>query len=423
MHEGVCRDCGASLAASPATRCPSCGSRRLKRHAEMHRLAIAHLDCDAFYASVEKRDNPALADKPVIVGGGRRGVVSACCYIARLYGVRSAMPMFKALRACPHAVVVPSDMRKYQAVGRQVRALMADATPLVEPLSIDEAFLDLSGTEAVHGASPAQTLARLVTRIEREVGVTASIGLSYNKFLAKVASDLDKPRGFAVIGRAEARSFLAPRPVELIWGVGPALRRKLSMEGIHTIGDLARLSEHELSARYGAFGRRLYAFARGEDSRTVDPRSDPKSVSAETTFDTDISDAAEMERQLWPLCETVARRLKASDLSARGVVLKLKANDFRQITRSVRLSRATQLAPVLFDAARVLLARAADGTRFRLIGVGTTELGPGTEADPPDLFDPGPTRRAALDQALDEVRRRLGPNAVQMGRNFGKPPE
>jgi hypothetical protein len=203
---GLCRDCatpetGDGEPARLSGRCRNCGSTRMVRHRELGALAIAHLDCDAFYASVEKRDNPGLADRPVIVGGGSRGVVTTCCYVARLYGVRSAMPMFKALKACPDAVVIPPDMAKYRIVGRQVRALMREATPLVEAVSIDEAFLDLSGTESVHGGAPARTLALLAERIERNIGITVSIGLSYNKFLAKVASDLDKPRGFAMIGR------------------------------------------------------------------------------------------------------------------------------------------------------------------------------------------------------------------------------
>src|ERR671911_2269195 len=213
-----CRDC-LTLSASPlAARCTACGSPRLLRHKERDSLAIAHVDCDAFFAAVEKRDDPTLADKPVIIGGGKRGVVSTACYIARTYGVRSAMPMFKALKACPDAVVIRPNMEKYKVAGREVRRLMAGLTPLVEPVSIDEAFLDLSGTELVHQGPPALTLARFARRVEREICITVSIGLAPNKFLAKIASDLEKPRGFAVIGKTEAREFLAPRPVGLIFG-------------------------------------------------------------------------------------------------------------------------------------------------------------------------------------------------------------
>ncbi|HEV2187728.1 MAG TPA: DNA polymerase IV, partial [Stellaceae bacterium] len=307
----LCRECG-SLAAAPSEsgRCASCGSPRVVEHAELHTLAIAHIDCDAFYATVEKRDRPELANQPVIVGGGQRGVVLACCYVARLYGVRSAMPMFKALAACPHAVIIRPNMAKYREVGRAVRAEMRQVTPLVEPLSIDEAFLDLTGTQPVNGTSPAQALVALVRKIEATLGVTASIGLSYNKFLAKIASDLDKPRGFAVIGRGDANSFLADKPVGLLWGVGAAMQRRLAADGIALIGQLRALDDREMARRYGKMGLRLAHLARGEDSRQVEATSRAKSISAETTFAHDESDGEALARTLWPLCEQVSARLK-----------------------------------------------------------------------------------------------------------------
>jgi DNA polymerase-4 len=382
----LCRDC-AGRPAEGAQRCAECGSTRLIAHAELDALAIAHIDCDAFYASIEKRDQPRLADKPVIVGGGTRGVVAACCYVARLSGVRSAMPMFKALRLCPDAVVIPPDMAKYKLAGRHVRRLMEETTPLVQPLSIDEAFLDLSGTERLHGGPPARTLARLARRIEREVGVTVSIGLSYNKFLAKIASDLDKPRGFAVIGRGDAEAFLAPRPVGLLWGVGAALQRHLAGDGITTIGQLRAWREQELVARYGAIGRRLYRFARGEDDRRVDPDAPTKSISAETTFDRDTGEREALENELRPLCARVAQRLVAANLAATTATLKLKSADFRLRTRAHRLDAPTQRAEILLEAALLLLARELDGTRFRLVGIGADGLVEGREADPPGLFD------------------------------------
>ena len=227
-EHGFCRDCTA-LQQSDARRCERCGSPRLARHPELYRLRLAHIDCDAFYAAVEKRDNPALKDKPVIVGGGKRGVVSTACYIARIKGVRSAMSMFKALEACPEAVVIPPDMEKYARVGREVRAMMQALTPLVEPLSIDEAFLDLTGTERLHGRPPAMVLADFARNVEKEIGITVSAGLSYCKFLAKVASDFRKPRGFSVIGEDEAMGFLAGQPVTLIWGVGKAFAATLEI--------------------------------------------------------------------------------------------------------------------------------------------------------------------------------------------------
>ena len=416
---GICRDCGAAVRPGES-RCGACGSPRLLYHAEIHDLAIAHLDCDAFYASVEKRDDPSLADRPVIVGGGKRGVVSAACYVSRLYGVHSAMPMYKALKACPDAVVIRPNMKKYSAVGREVRALMQAVTPLVEPLSVDEAFMDLSGTERLHGGSPAQTLARLVRRIETELDLTASIGLSYNKFLAKVASDLDKPRGFAVVGRAEAPDFLAAQPVALIWGVGKALRRKLATDGIATIGDLLSSDEEALVARYGAIGRRLYRFARGQDNRRVVPNAPAKSVSAETTFERDIADSDSLRTILWRLSETVSGRLKKSGIAGEGVTLKLKTADFRLRTRSQKLSAPTQLAEVLYRAAEPLLERETDGTKFRLIGIGTGPLVDAAEADPPDLLEPEAEHRAKVERAMDEVRSRLGDDAIKKGRALGR---
>src|SRR3954454_21754466 len=296
MSAVLCGDCSAldgdrSDAAMPA-RCPDCGSPRVVTHPELADLTLAHLDCDAFYATVEKHRRPELADRPVIVGGGARGVVLACCYVARIYGVRSAMPMFKALAACPDAIVIRPDMAKYREVGRAVRAEMRRLTPLVEPLSIDEAFLDLSGTAAVSGIAPAQALAALARRVETALGITVSIGLSYNKFLAKLASDLDKPRGFAVIGRQEAAGFLADKPVDWLWGVGRAMHRRLAADGILRIGQLRGLDRRDLAHRYGKLGLRLAELASGEDSRRVQPEARARSISAETTFARDEVDEA-----------------------------------------------------------------------------------------------------------------------------------
>ncbi len=424
----LCRDCLWQQAPTPSpTRCPACGSPRLIGHPELAELAIAHIDCDAFYANVEKRDDPAIRDKPVIVGGGRRGVVATACYVARLYGVSSAMPMFKALQACPDAVVIRPNMAKYKEVGHQIRAMMQDITPLVEPLSIDEAFLDLSGTESLHGGAPARTLAALALRIEQAFDLTVSVGLSYNKFLAKIASDLDKPRGFAAIGRGEARQFLAERPVGVIWGVGKALRQALARDGILKVRDLWPYQEAALVARYGAMGHRLYCFSRGEDERRVDPDAPTKSISAETTFESDLSEQPVLARELWPLCETVARRLKRSGLAGRTVALKLKTREFRLLTRRQRLADPTQLAERIYQAANRLLGRECDGRRFRLIGVGVMDLADGALADPPNLLEPERARHARVEQAIDRVRDKLGPAAVVKGRSWpsgaGRPRE
>jgi DNA polymerase-4 len=414
----LCRDCLSGASPQGATGCAACGSVRLLVHDELERLAIAHLDCDAFYAAVEKRDDPTLADKPVIIGGRKRGVAMTCCYIARRFGVHSAMPMYKALAACPDAVVIRPDMEKYGRVGREVRAVMVEATPLVEPISIDEAFLDLSGTERLHGGSPARTLADLALRIEDRIGITVSAGLSYNKFLAKIASGLDKPRGFSVIGRAEAVGFLAEQPVRLLWGVGEVMQARLASDGITRIGQLQELPEAELTERYGRLGSRLARFSRGLDRRRVDSRSGRKSLSAETTFSNDISDPKALERRLWRLSEKVSARLKNEGIGGRTVTLKLKRADFKLRTRAATLPHPTQLAEVIWREGARLLGREADGTRFRLIGIGVSNYATAAECDPPDLADPGSFRRKEIERTMDSVRQRFGRGAIVKGRDL-----
>ncbi|MBC6404497.1 MAG: DNA polymerase IV [Rhodospirillales bacterium] len=417
IADGLCRDC-LTLEPGPGPCCQICGSRRLLRHPELATLSIAHIDCDAFYASVEKRDRPELHDKPVIVGGGRRGVVSAACYTARLYGVRSAMPMFKALALCPDAVVIKPDISKYSGVGRHIRAIMQDVTPLVEPLSIDEAFLDLTGTEMLHGGPPARTLAALAKRVEKDEGLTVSVGLSYNKSLAKIASDLDKPQGFSVLGRGDAQDFLAGQPVSLIWGVGKALKGQLEQAGIRKIGDLLDYEEAGLILRFGSIGKGLYRFARGEDERRVTSNAEVKSISAETTFNLDLSSLESLEAELWPLCEKVSRRLKRAQLAGHAAVLKLKTARFSLITRQRRLDDPTQLASRLFKAAQSLLTREVDGRSFRLIGIGCDDLCPAKFADPPSLLEPDRKRKVAVEAVMDRLRDKLGDGAIQLGRGF-----
>ena len=410
----LCRDC-LHHAADSFVICPACASRRVVAHPDLFRLTVAHVDCDAFYASVEKRDRPELLAKPVIVGGGKRGVVSACCYIARTRGVRSAMPMFKALAACPDAVVIKPEMAKYVAEGRRIRALMETLTPLVQPLSIDEAVLDLAGTAALHGAPPAVTLARFAQQVEREIGVTVSIGLAANRLMAKLAAERDKPRGFAVISAGEAAAWLAPQPVALLPGVGPALARRLQAAGFSRLGQLATLEAREAARRFGEDGPSLVARARGEDSRRVDPSRETKSISAETTFDSDIADATELERILWRLCEKLARRLRDKDFAAAGVVLKMKTAGFATRTRTQRLSGPTLLPETLFDVVRPMLKREADGTAFRLIGIGAQPLATASEADRGDLADTETPRRAARWQAVEALRKKFGEGAVMRG--------
>jgi DNA polymerase-4 len=412
--KALCRDCDWTGEEAPA-RCPSCRSPRLLRHAELATLSMAHLDCDAFYASVEKRDRPELRDVPVIVGGGKRGVVSTCCYLARQYGVRSAMPMFKALKACPQAVVIKPDFSKYRADSARIFGAIGRLTPLVQTLSLDEAWLDLSGTERLNGGAPALQLVRLQRRIEQETGLTVSIGLAPNKFLAKIASDLDKPRGFSVIGAAEAQAFLAPRPVSTLPGVGPAFAKTLEGHGFSKIGDLARAEPKDLARRFGEWGLTLSRLSHGQDARPVDPDSERKGMSAENTFNEDLRDLAALEAELWPLCDKLAAKARRSGVSARAVVLKLKTADFRLITRRRTLPVPTRTAKTLFGVGRELLKDEANGRAFRLIGIGMAELIEG-EAGAADLFASDEARALKTETAVDRLRARFGSAAVVSGR-------
>ena len=415
----LCRDClWSSDVDVPSARCPSCGSPRLRAHPELGTLGIAHVDCDAFYASIEKRDDPSLADKPLIVGGMTRGVVSTCCYIARQYGVRSAMPMFTAQRLCPEAVIIKPKMAKYVAVSRQIRVLMDGLTPLVEPLSIDEAFLDLTGTETLHKAPPALTLARFARTVEREIGVTLSIGLSHNKFLAKTASDLDKPRGYAIIGKAETLSFLAAQPVDLIFGVGKVFAETLRRDGYETVGQLQQAPPEDLMRRYGEMGARLARLSRGEDTRPVSIDGEMKSISSETTFDADLSDFDALSTELLALSERLSERMKAKALTGDTVTLKLKSAGFKLRTRARHLTLPTQLANVIYENGLQLLARELDGTAFRLIGIGLSGLSDTEAPDPVDLLEPSIARKAAAERAMDKVRGKFGRDAVIRGKLY-----
>ena len=411
----LCRDC--LHAFEEGDRCPECGRPRIISHPELFDLSIAHMDCDAFYASVEKRDDPTLRDKPVIIGGGRRGVVSTACYIARIRGVRSAMPMFQALKLCPDAVVVRGHMDRYVEASREIRALMDDLTPVVEPLSLDEAFMDLSGTARLHGAPPAVMLARLVRDMETELGLSGSIGLSHNKFLAKVASDLDKPRGFSVIGKSETVDFLRPKPVSLIWGVGQTTKAALEKAGIRTFEDLHRWEKEDLVARFGSMGERLWHLARGEDYRRVSNNAPVKSISNETTFGDDTSDVDILDGHIWRLAEHVADRAKAKDMAGRVIQLKAKQADHRILTKRTTLDSPTQIADRIYRTARALFDQLGDKGPYRLIGVGLSHLGPADGADTGgDLLDPQSGVRAEAERATDRIRARFGQDAIVKGR-------
>jgi DNA polymerase-4 len=416
--EALCRDCLTPFDTTPGPRCPACRRPRIIAHPELRNLSIAHMDCDAFYASVEKRDDPSLADQPLIVGGGKRGVVATCCYIARIAGVRSAMPMFRALKLCPSAQVVRPRMEVYAAASRQIHEAMLALTPQVEPLSLDEAFLDLTGTERLLGGSPALSMARLAATIEAEVGITVSVGLSHNKYLAKIASDLDKPRGFSVIGRAETLAFLAPRPVRSIWGVGAALAKRLEGDGIHLIADLRPHGAAELVARYGIIGQRLHDLAHGIDPRRIDPHQPVKSVSTETTFDADISDKNQLIGHLWRLSVKTSDRAKAKGVAGSTVTLKLKRADFRSLTRQERLPAPTSLTETIYRHGEAMLAGLLERTPFRLIGIGISDLEPLDDAatPPPDLFEADQTAKRRTEAATDKIRARFGKEAIIRGR-------
>ncbi|MBM1815942.1 DNA polymerase IV [Pseudosulfitobacter pseudonitzschiae] len=411
----LCRDCLHQF--DTARRCPACASPRVVSHPELNSLSIAHMDCDAFYASVEKRDNPALEGKPLIIGGGRRGVVSTACYVARIRGVRSAMPMFQALKLCPDAIIVKPRMAAYVEASRAIRAMMEDLTPAIQPLSLDEAFMDLSGTQRMHGAPPAVMLARLIRRMRSELGLTGSIGLSHNKFLAKIASDLDKPHGFSVIGKAETESFLHDKPVRLIWGVGNAAQASLDKAGIRSFADLKRWDKQDLIARFGAMGDRLWHLARGIDARRVTAHEPMKSISNETTFNDDTADPDILDGHLWRMAEKVSDRAKAKDLAGRVVTLKLKRANHSTLTRRLSLHSPTQMADTIYRTARALFDQVGNEGPYRLLGCGISDLTDADKADTEgDLLDPNKTKRTQAERATDKIRSRFGPDAIVKGR-------
>ena len=377
------------------------------------------MDCDAFYASVEKRDDPSLIDKPVIIGGGHRGVVSTACYVARIRGVKSAMPMFQALKLCPDAVIIKPRMEAYVEASRAIHLMMEELTPAIEPLSLDEAFMDLTGTARLHGAPPAVMLARLIKRMRDELGLSGSIGLSHNKFLAKVASDLNKPRGFSIIGKAETDDFLRDKPVKMIWGVGKVMQGSLEKAGIRTFADLLRWERSDLVARFGSMGDRLWHLARGQDKRRISAHEPVKSISKETTFNVDTSDPEILDGHIWRLAEQVSDRAKAKSLAGRVVTLKLKRADHTSLTRRLALHGSTQMADVVYRTAKNLFDQVGDQGPYRLIGCGLSHLMDADGAElAPDLLDPDAGKRSAAERATDKIRERFGPDAIKKGRSL-----
>jgi DNA polymerase IV len=380
-----------------------------------HGATILHVDLDAFFAAVEQREHPELRGKPVIVGGGGpndRGVVSAASYEARAFGVRSAMPLRTAGALCPSGIFVPVDGRKYAAVSRQVMAILRRFTPRLEQVSIDEAFLDLTGTDALHG--PPDEAGRLIKRaIVDETQLTASVGVATNRLVAKIASDLRKPDGLVVVAAGEEAAFLAPLPIERLWGVGPQTRRALAEYGVTTIGDLAGLPDALLKRRFGSHGPELAARARGQDETPIGRDAAAKSISQEHTFDVDTADWAVLERTLLALSEGVGSRLRADGVRCATVAVKIRDSEFRTITRQRTLREPTDLTDEIWRAATALTQREVHGMRVRLLGVAASGL---TDRQQLVLFEPADDRRRRAVAAADAVRKRFGPRAIRRAR-------
>ena len=413
----ICREC-LSTFDSKVLYCANCESLNLISHKEIEKLDIAHVDCDAFYASIEKRDNPKLKNSAVIIGGGKRGVVATACYLARIKGVRSAMPMYKALKLCPSAIIIKPNMSKYRDASRKIQNLMNQLTPLIEPISLDEAFLDLSGTKKLHKKIPAVLLAELSKKINQEVGISVSIGLSYNKFLAKICSDLDKPKGFSLLGRGDSKKFLSSQPVEILWGVGKILKRKLNDDGIKTISQIKELGIKEVINRYGSIGSHIYSLSQGKDLRRVVPQRQIKSISHETTFENDISDKEVLEKKLWSLCEKVSKRSKEKGLGGQTITLKLKTKEFKLISRSCTIDEPTQIGELIFQNSKTLLDREDEKIKYRLIGVGISNLKDSELCDLYDLINISKTKNAKIEYAIDDIRNKFGKDLIKKGRSI-----
>jgi len=413
----LCRDCFSTFN-SKILYCENCKSLKIINHDEIERLNIAHVDCDAFYASIEKRDNPRLKNSEVIIGGGKRGVVSTACYLARVKGVRSAMPMYKALELCPKAIVIKPNINKYRDASKQIHSLMNEITPLIEPISLDEAFLDLSGTRKLHKKIPAELLAELSKKITKEVGISVSIGLSYNKFLAKICSELDKPKGFSVLGVNETKNFLKNQPVEILWGVGKVLKRKLNDDGIITIGQIREIDLKEIINRYGSIGSHIFSLSEGKDLRNVIPQRQMKSISHETTFENDIGNKKILEKKLWLLCEKVSKRSKDKGLGGQTITLKLKTNEFKLITRSCTIEQPTQIGELIFQHSKKLLDSQNNKEKYRLIGVGLSNLEDTSLCDLYDLINVSKTKNAKIEYAIDNIRNKFGESVIKKGRSI-----
>ncbi len=385
---------------------------------------IVHLDLDAFYASVEVLDDPSLAGKPVIVGGSReRGVVTSASYEARPFGVHSAQPVAAALRLCPHAVLLPVRMARYREVSEAVFEIFRRFTPLVEPLSIDEGFLDVTGSRRLFGS--AETIAREIKRLVRkEVGLTVSAGIASTKFVAKIASDLGKPDGLVTVAHEETRAFLEPLPIRRLWGVGAVTFEAMKRLGIATIGDLSRIPGERLRKEFGKHGEHLHLLSRGIDTRPVETRQQAKSMGREETFPEDLTDREDLHREILSLATQVARRARRHGLVGRSVTLKVKYSDFKLVSRSEALHTATSDAAVLYRSCVDLLEKTRAGTiPVRLLGIYLSRLSLGPPPGQISLLEDEASRRRRdrLHAALDDLADRFGEEAVLPGMLLDKP--
>jgi DNA polymerase-4 len=379
---------------------------------------IIHLDMDAFYASVEVLDDPSLAGKPVIVGGSReRGVVTSASYEARPFGVHSAQPMAAAMRLCPHGVFLPGRMARYQEVSEDIFEIFSRFTPLVEPLSIDEGFLDVTGSRRLFGS--AETMARKIKRLVREeVGLTVSAGIASTKFVAKIASDLGKPDGLVCVAHENTRAFLEPLPITRLWGVGAVTFQALKRMGVATIGDLSRIPGERLRKEFGKHGEHLHLLSQGVDPRPVEPQQPAKSMGREETFPEDLTDRAALEREILSLATKLARRIRRNGLAGKTVTLKVKYSDFKLVTRSESLEVPTNDAAGIYRTCCALLEKTQAGKRpVRLLGVYLTRLTSGLAAGQMSLLEDekGRRRRQQLHEALDDLAERFGENVILPG--------
>ncbi|MHC4662117.1 MAG: DNA polymerase IV [Planctomycetota bacterium] len=381
-------------------------------------LSIMHVDMDAFYASVEERDEPSLKGKPVVVGGSAegRGVVSAANYVARKYGIHSAMPAGRAKRLCPHAVFIKPRIRYYSTVSEHIFRIFRDYTPLIEPLSLDEAFLDVSGCERLLG--DAVKIGREIqNRVRGELGLSSSVGIAPNKYLAKLASDLKKPNGFVVIPEESKLDILGPLAVSRLWGIGKVAQERLDKAGLHTIGQIRELSIKQLAAMFGVWGEKLYYLARGEDTREVVPEHEAKSISHETTFHKDISNRQELIDILLDVADNLAARIRRHNLWGRTLTLKVRYHDFRRITRSKSLPAPTQHTLEIYNAAKCLLINKVSipGGGVRLLGIGLSNLTT-APAFQKDLFGACDDEQEKLvDAVVDVIRNEFGRDAISRG--------